>query len=181
MGGTENVLAEEPRYIPYSFADIAEKVKPVVVNINTSQTLHPILNQGNNMSRNKFFEGFPYGENKRRNLGSGVIIDQEGYIITNNHVIEGADEIQVKLSNEEEFEAQIIGKDAKTDIALIRIEAEAKIFPAAQLGNQGGFSATRRSCNNDPLKPFPVRKADPFDIRCSFNFFSGQRHFIIYF
>ena len=133
--GTKNILAEEPQCMPYSFADIAEKVKPVVVNINTSQTLRPILNQGNNMPRNKFFEEFPYGENKRRNLGSGVIIDQEGYIITNNHVIEGADEIQVKLSNEEEFEAQIIGKDAKTDIALIRIEAEDRLFPAARLGN----------------------------------------------
>lgn len=134
MCGGQNAIAEEPQCIPYSFAEIAEKVKPVVVNINTSQTIHPILKQGNKIPEDKFFEWFPYG-NKRRNLGSGVIIDQEGYIITNNHLIEGADEIQVKLANEEEFDAQIIGKDAKTDIALIKIEAEARAFPVAQLGN----------------------------------------------
>ena len=57
-------------------------------------------------------------------MGSGVIIDPEGYIITNNHVIEGADEIRVTLSDEEEFDADIIGRDIKTDIALIQINVE---------------------------------------------------------
>jgi serine protease Do len=69
-----------------------------------------------------------------RSLGSGFIIDKEGYIITNNHVIEGADEITVKLSDKEEFDAKIIGRDPKTDIALIKIDPD-KDLPVAQLGD----------------------------------------------
>jgi len=138
--GAESVVAEESQCIPYSFADIAEKIEPVVVNINTSHSIRPILNQGSNVPEDKFFEWFfdgniPHPRFKRRSLGSGVIIEQEGYIITNNHLIEGADEIRVKLSDGEEFEAKIVGKDAKTDVALIKIEAEVRTFPVAQLGN----------------------------------------------
>ena len=138
--GVAIAIAQEPQCIPYSFADIAENSKPVVVNISTSHTVHPILKQENTAPGNKSFEWFfdgniPQPQSKRRSLGSGVIIEQDGYIITNNHLIEGADEIRVKLANDEAFEAKIIGRDIKTDVALIKITAEARPFPVARLGN----------------------------------------------
>ena len=130
------------------FVTLAAKLKPVAVNISTAKVIkrpergsgHPF--GGNDRLREFFgddFERFfggqiPRGGQKMRSLGSGFIIDKEGYIITNNHVIEGADEITVKLSDKEEFDAKIIGRDPKTDIALIKIDPD-KDLPVAQLGN----------------------------------------------
>ncbi len=135
-------FAQNPQCIPYSFADIAETIHPSVVNISTSQTIGAILNQGNETSRNQQEDSEFFGNTaapthrfRRRSLGSGVLIEPEGYIITNNHVIEDADEIRVRLSDNEEFHAQIIGRDVKTDIALIRIQEEHRTFPVARLGN----------------------------------------------
>ncbi len=138
------VVAQTPQYIPYSFADIAEKVQPCVVNISTAQIITPIIKPGQGFQGDEFFERFS-GENapthrfQRRSLGSGVILDQHGYIITNNHVIEHADQIKVKLSNEEEFEAELIGRDVKTDIALIKIPVEDQELPVANLGDSDGI------------------------------------------
>jgi serine protease Do len=133
------VGAEEPQCIPSSFADIAEKIQPAVVNISTSHIIHPILNPGGDFAEDEFFKRFFEGNipqyHKRQSLGSGVIIEEDGYIITNNHVIEGADEIRVKLSDNEEFEAEIIGTDVKTDIALIKIPEKERPFPVARLGD----------------------------------------------
>lgn len=134
------VYAQNPQYIPYTFADIAEKVQACVVNISTAQIITPIVKPGQNFRGNEFFERF-FGENapthrfQRRSLGSGVILDDRGYIITNNHVIEHADQIKVTLSDEEEFEADLIGRDVKTDIALIKIPVENHDFPVASLGD----------------------------------------------
>ena len=83
-----------------------------------------------------FFENTaPTHRFRRRSLGSGVIVEQDGYIITNNHVIEDADEIRVRLSDDEEFQARIIGRDIKTDIALIQIQGGNRTFPVARLGD----------------------------------------------
>jgi serine protease Do len=133
-------LAGELPCPPDLFADIAESTKPVVVNINTSQTIRPLLLQESMSSGDKTFKWFSDGnspqiQTKRRSLGSGVLIAKEGYIITNNHLIENADEIRVKLSTEEEFDAQIVGRDVKTDVALIKITADARNFPVAQFGD----------------------------------------------
>jgi serine protease Do len=70
----------------------------------------------------------------QRSLGSGFIIDKEGYIITNNHVIEGASEIHVRLSTEKEYDAEIVGRDSKTDLALIKIKAWNDL-PVVELGD----------------------------------------------
>ncbi len=78
--------------------------------------------------------GTPPREFKRRSLGSGFIISKEGYIITNNHVVENADKVTVRLNNEHEFDAEIIGRDPKTDVALLKIKAHEKLF-AAPLGD----------------------------------------------
>lgn len=133
-------FAQQPQYIPYSFADIAERTQPSVVNVNTSQTFGAIIEQSpesqSESQSEPFFENtVPTHQFKRRSLGSGVIIEKDGYIITNNHVIEDADEIRVKLSDDEEFQAKIIGRDVKTDIALIKIQGGTREFPVARLGD----------------------------------------------
>jgi serine protease Do len=75
---------------------------------------------------------------QQRSLGSGFILDSEGYILTNNHVVENADEVTVRLDNDKEFQAKVVGKDAKTDIALLRIEG-ATDLTSASLGDSGGL------------------------------------------
>lgn len=116
------------------FVSLAEKLMPATVNISTStvpkkkkRRFHEY--QGDERLReffgdeffDRFFDQLPQGNVPLQSLGSGFIIDREGYIITNNHVVEGADAIKVKLSDKEEFDATIVGKDKKTDIALIKI------------------------------------------------------------
>ncbi len=133
-------LGQEVQLVPLSFADIAEQITPAVVNISTSQIIAPVFNLDSPPPENKLFEWFfdgtaPRPGSTRRSLGSGVIIEKGGYIITNNHVIEDADEIQVTLSDEQQFAAEIIGRDTKTDVALIKILADDRTFPVAQLGN----------------------------------------------
>ena len=81
----------------------------------------------------EFFGGFPEREYERKGLGSGVIVDKEGYILTNEHVVSGATEVKVKLSDGREFDAEIKGTDKRSDLAVIKIEA--KGLPAAKLGN----------------------------------------------
>jgi serine protease Do len=76
-----------------------------------------------------FFENGPQREFKQRSLGSGFIIDKDGYIVTNNHVIDNADEIKVRLANDREFDATVVGRDAKTDLALIRIKGAQHLVP----------------------------------------------------
>lgn len=121
--------------VPASFADLAQKYGPTVVNIYSTQTI-----QSRNLPYNFFFDNEQLPDlfrhffdvpqqrgqqqlpaQKRTSLGSGVIISADGFIITNNHVVEGADEINVRLSNFEEYTAKVIGKDSKTDLALIQI------------------------------------------------------------
>ncbi|NNF98667.1 MAG: Do family serine endopeptidase [Desulfobacteraceae bacterium] len=143
--GTGN-LAAKPKsdfLIPSSFSDLAKKARPGVVNIRTVKTVKgggPVFRHffGNPFGgrQNPFdnfqspFQDDPQGhEFKQRSLGSGFIIDAEGYIVTNNHVIEDADQIKVRLSNEEEFDAVIVGRDPKTDLALIKIKDAKELFP----------------------------------------------------
>lgn len=118
------------------FVNLAEKLMPATVNISTTKIVkrrkrsyHQPFREGDpfrDFFGDEFFDRFfgqmPQRDYKLRSLGSGFIIDEEGYIITNNHVIEEADEIKVRLSDKEEYDAKIIGKDIKTDIALIKID-----------------------------------------------------------
>lgn len=127
------------------FVKIAEKFIPTVVNINTSQTVKVAPFQGfeDDFFR-KFFDDF-FGpqqmprrkrEDKQRSLGSGFILSKDGYIITNNHVVEHAEEIKVKLTDtaKESFDAKVIGRDARTDVALLKINPKGDL-PIAPLGN----------------------------------------------
>ncbi len=137
---------------PDSFADLAEEMGPTVVNIYTTQVVkaprspHEFFFKDQEVPEmfKRFFglpdqfnhngQQPPAREMKRTSLGSGVIISKDGYIITNNHVVANADTINVRLSSIDEFEAQIIGRDPKTDLALIKIEPK-KSLPAAKFGN----------------------------------------------
>jgi serine protease Do len=135
-----------------SFAALAEKLMPVTVNISTTKIIKgrqgPLMQPfrgdpfgdffGDEFSQRFFGGRMPQREQKLTSLGSGFIIDKAGYIITNNHVIEGADEIKVRLSDKEEYDAKIIGRDDKTDIALIKIEPD-KDLPVAVLGDSDGL------------------------------------------
>ncbi len=132
---------------PKSFSKLAKSASPAVVNIRAEKTVkgggkvyrhfskRPF---GNDDPFNDFFERFfgedPLKEHKQRSLGSGFIMDADGYIVTNNHVVADADKIKVKLKNEEEFEATVVGRDPKTDIALIKIKAK-KDLPSLAIGD----------------------------------------------
>lgn len=127
---------------PLSFSDLTERVKPAVVNISTTKTVKgggiyrsPF---GNSPFGDDFFERFfgdmPTREFKQQSLGSGFIISNDGYIFTNNHVVEKADKIIVKVSDGNKYEAKVIGTDANTDIALIKIKPQASL-PVAEIGD----------------------------------------------
>ena len=121
-----------------TISTLAEKLKPAVVNIDTEATISVGGGQGGGAQQfgpnvpkdfREFFERF-FGqqmpEQKRRRIGtgSGFIINEEGYIVTNNHVIEKADKIVVRLLDKRQFPAKVIGTDPKTDVALLKIEAD---------------------------------------------------------
>ena len=128
-----------PEALSRVFIDVAGKIKPAVVNISTQKILsempfeHPELGGPLDDFFERFFGG-PQGEQSRRSLGSGVIIDPSGYILTNNHVIEKAEEIEVQLSDETRHAAKVVGTDPDTDLAVIRIETSDEL-PFASLGD----------------------------------------------
>ncbi|HIJ91342.1 MAG TPA: DegQ family serine endoprotease [Deltaproteobacteria bacterium] len=131
LSGTSRAASSSPE----TFADLAEKLSPNVVNIYTTQMVkaarspHDLFNDRDIPEPFRHFFGLPspfeqeqpQREQKRTSLGSGVIISKDGYIVTNNHVVENADTINVRLTNFEEYDAKIIGRDPKTDIALLKI------------------------------------------------------------
>lgn len=127
-----------------SFSGLVKEVTPAVVNISTTTVVKGIdlhermMNPFKDFFGNDFFEKFfgdtPRREYKQRSLGSGFIIDKDGHILTNNHVVEKASSIRVKLTDGKEYEAKVIGKDPKTDIALIKINAKNSL-PVATIGD----------------------------------------------
>jgi serine protease Do len=127
-----------------NFSALAKQVQPGVVNIRTVKTTKeggPVFRHffGNPFgNRDPFGEGGPGREFKQRSLGSGFIIDREGFIVTNNHVVENADQIKVRLADEREFDAKVIGRDAKTDLALIQIDGAKDLSPL-KMGDSGNL------------------------------------------
>jgi len=101
-----------------AFAAVAQKVTPAVVNINT----HSVVRQP--LFEDPFFGSFgPMVQQKRRSLGSGVLVRANGYVVTNHHVIEGAEQIVVTLADGRSFQARVVGTDPATDIGVVKIEA----------------------------------------------------------
>jgi serine protease Do len=137
-------LAEAPKQA--SFADLAEHVSPAVVSIRTSKTvngqgqhgrvpkeLEPFFN-GPGSPFEDFFGGGPRGEYQIPGAGSGFVISEDGHIVTNNHVVEEADEIEVAFKDGMTAKAKVIGRDSATDIALIKVDAP-KPLAALPLGD----------------------------------------------
>ncbi|NOX21245.1 MAG: DegQ family serine endoprotease [Nitrospirae bacterium] len=131
-------VSENVRSINRDFADVVRSVSPAVVNISTTKRY-----QGTGTLNDGFFDFFnPFHRGprqyKEQSLGSGVIISQDGYIITNHHVIEQADEIRVTLYDRRSFKARVVGADPKTDIALIKIKESG--LPTIPWGNSDTLS-----------------------------------------
>ena len=144
-------LAQAQTAAPESFAELAETVSPSVVNITTSTTLAasdegmmPEIPEGSPFE--DFFRDFlerqedgmpgerPRRPNRGQALGSGFVISEDGYIVTNNHVIANADEIQIEFFSGETLDAEVIGTDALTDIALLKVESDNPL-PFVTFGN----------------------------------------------
>ncbi|WP_126978794.1 Do family serine endopeptidase [Frigidibacter oleivorans] len=138
------------RAAPESFADLAQQVSPAVVNITTSTTVAapagpgPIVPEGSPFE--DFFREFmdpegngPMPQPRRSNaLGSGFVISEDGYIVTNNHVIENADEIEIEFFAGNTLPAEVVGTDPKTDIALLKVTSEAPL-PFVQFGDSNAM------------------------------------------
>jgi serine protease Do len=148
--------------IPSSFADLAERVMPSVVNISTTTT---VTTQANPFPF-EFPPGSPFEDmfkefgtpQKRKSsaLGSGFIIDEKGIVVTNNHVIQGAEDIVVRVNGDKEFKAKVLGADPGMDIAVLQIETDEKFIPVKfgdsdkarigdwviAIGNPFGFGGT---------------------------------------
>ncbi|MBD3420264.1 MAG: Do family serine endopeptidase [Chitinivibrionales bacterium] len=134
------------------FADIAEKVTPTVVSVIPTK-IDTVVYNNNPFYRHfdpfDFFFGPPPGrqqqpqqpepkkQERRRSmgLGSGVIVSKDGYILTNNHVVAGADEIEVRLTDDRSFDAEIVGRDSLSDVAVIKIKEKVENLPVAYLGD----------------------------------------------
>lgn len=122
---------------PGSFAELAKKASPSVVNISAVKVLKgggqiPLPFGPNDPFRDffdRYFKDQVPRDYKQQALGSGFVIDKEGYILTNNHVVEKSDEIKVKLADGKEYAAKVVGKDPKTDLALIKVDPDRPLVP----------------------------------------------------
>jgi serine protease Do len=141
LGEVGNSELRSPSELP-DFVALAKKMKPVVVNISTTQVGEARGQQefgspfGEDDPFNDFWKRFfggpiPRGPQRQRSLGSGFVIDADGSILTNNHVVENAQKIVVKTSDDQEYEAKVVGRDPKTDIAVIKITAKTGLTVAS--------------------------------------------------
>jgi serine protease Do len=140
LGSTSTLVAQtgaQQTPAPPSFTHLAKQASPSVVNISTVKVVKgrgqfPMPFGPDDPFKDffdRFFRDQIPKDFRQQSLGTGFIIDKEGYILTNNHVVEKADEIKVKLADDEEFMAKIVGRDPKTDLALIKIDADKDFIP----------------------------------------------------
>lgn len=126
----DSPLAESKAPTVLSYADTLEGVRPTVVSVYSTKVIRQRIPD---FYRQLFGNNLPEQERRLSGLGSGVIVTSDGYILTNNHVVEDSDELEVQLSDERKFPAKIIGTDPKTDVAVIKIDA--RDLPFATLTN----------------------------------------------
>src|ERR1700709_1279988 len=125
-----------PAEVKLSYAPIVQRVQPAVVNVyaaKTVQSRNPLLDDP--IFRRFFGVPGQQPEQMQRSLGSGVMVDASGLVVTNNHVIEGADQVKVSLSDKREFEAEIVLKDSRTDLAVLRLKDTKEKFATLDFAN----------------------------------------------
>ena len=135
----QRLVPESSQEVRLSYAPVVRDVAPAVVNIYTRRL---IRQRGNSLFSDpffqRFFDGTPFGlprERMENSLGSGVIIEAGGIVVTNHHVIKGSDEITVVLADRRELEAEVIGTDEVTDLAVLRVDAGNSPLPYVELGD----------------------------------------------
>jgi Do/DeqQ family serine protease len=143
LAGTVDDAAGQDRRVPVSpmelklsYAPIVQRVQPAVVNVYAAkvvQNRNPLLDDP--IFRRFFGVPGQQPEQMQRSLGSGVMVDPSGLVVTNNHVIEGADQVKISLSDKREFEAEIVLKDSRTDLAVLRIKDGKEKFPTLDFAN----------------------------------------------
>lgn len=126
---SEPLTSIDQRATPESFSELSKRLMPAVVNISTSQTIAtgglPTFPDGSPLEQfNEFFGRDDDGFRREGSLGSGFVVSADGLIVTNNHVIEGADEIEVIFHDERVLKAELIGRDADTDLAVLRVQSD---------------------------------------------------------
>jgi Do/DeqQ family serine protease len=132
-------VPSSPTELRLSYAPVVQRAAPAVVNVYAAKTVavrNPLFDDP---IFRRFFgvPGAPGGQGEpvQRSLGSGVLVDPAGLIVTNNHVIEGADQVKVSLADKREFEADMVLKDSRSDLAVLRIRAQNERFPALELAD----------------------------------------------
>src|ERR1700704_1659367 len=134
--GQDRRVPVSPTELKLSYAPIVQRVQPAVVNVYAAKVIqnrNPLLDDP--IFRRFFGVPGQQPEQMQRSLGSGVMVDPSGLVVTNNHVIEGADQVKVSLSDKREFEAEIVLKDSRTDLAVLRLKDTHEKFPTLDFAN----------------------------------------------
>src|SRR5882757_7098625 len=133
----QRVVPPSPEALRMSYAPIVQRVTPAVVTVSAAKTVenrNPLMDDP--FFRRFFGGGGPFGgRQEQRSLGSGVIVDAGGLVVTNNHVIDGADQVKISLADKREFQVDVVLKDPRTDLAVLRVKDGKERFPVLEFSN----------------------------------------------
>ena len=132
----QRVVPPSPEALRMSYAPIVQRVTPAVVTVSAAKTVenrNPLMDDP---FFRRFFGGQQFGgPREQRSLGSGVIVDAGGLVVTNNHVIDGADQVKITLADKREFPVDVVLKDPRTDLAVLRVKDGKERFPVLEFSN----------------------------------------------